>query len=165
MAYYNWQIRSGQRVKRNSAVLEQEAENLIYSMKKSQIEDTQREYGKSNLWYVNEIKKLGVPPITAQQSNVALNKIKAVGKALQEEAFKQSPVYEDTLAFYNAFMERKERLSLVRTSVNPLFGGKTYLARTMQKELEDMATQMMLKNPAFTRMYYGVFEGQLEAEE
>ena len=88
-----------------------------------------------------------------------------MGKTLHKEAFKESPVYEDTLAFYNAFMERKERLSTVRTSVNPSFGGKTYLARTMQKELEEMATQMMLNNPAFTRMYYGVFAGQLKVEE
>lgn len=165
MAYYNWQVRTGQREKKTSAELEQEAEALVYAMKKDQIENTQKEYGKSNLWFVNEVRKLGPPPIATQQTNVGENRIAAVGKALQSEAFKESPVYEDTLEFYNAFMERKDRLSTVRTSVNPSFGGKTYLARTMQKELDEMATQIMLRNPAFTRMYYGVFAGQLKVEE
>lgn len=165
MAYYNWQIRTQQREPKSPAELEQEAEALIYSMKKSQIEDTQKEYGKSNLWYVNEVKKLGTPPELVQTINVKENQIDAVGRALQEEAFKDSPIYEDTLAFYNAFVERRDRLSEVRTAISPSFSGKSFLAQKMQVELENMATQIMLRNPAFSRMYYGVFAGQLKVKE
>lgn len=165
MAYYNWQVRTGQREKKTSAELEQEAEALIYALKKDQIETNQREYGKTNLWYVNEVRKLGPEPISIQRSNVSENKIEAIGRALQEEGFKDSPVYEDTLNFYNQFVERRNTLSEVRTSLNPSFGGKSYLARRYQEELENLATQIMLRNPAFTRMYYGVFAGQLKVEE
>ena len=84
--------------------------------------------------------------------------------ALQEPAFKDSPVYKETVQFYNAFKERQDRLNVVKTSVTASFGGKAYLARKMQEELNNLASQLMLQNPAFTRMYYGVFNDQLKVE-
>lgn len=164
IAYYNWQVRTGTREKKTQAELQQEAEALVYAMRKSQISETQAEYGKSNLWYVNEIRKLGPEPIAVNRTGIGENRIAQIGKALQEPAFKDSPVYKETVQFYNAFKERQDRLNVVKTSVTASFGGKAYLARKMQEELNNLASQLMLQNPAFTRMYYGVFNDQLKVE-
>ena len=36
------------------------------------------------------------------------------------------------------------------------------LATVMRNELLTLAQKLMLENPSFSRMYYGVFAGQLE---
>jgi hypothetical protein len=164
IAYYNWQIRTGTREKKTQAELSQEAESLVYAMRKSQISEIQAEYGKSNLWYVNEVRALGPEPIAINRTGVGENRIAEIGKALQEPAFQESPVYKETAQFYEAFKERQDRLNLVKTSVTASFGGKSYLARKLQEELDNLANQLMLQNPAFTRMYYGVFNQQLKVE-
>jgi len=164
IAYYNWQVRTGTREKKTQAELSQEAEALVYAMRKSQISETQAEYGKSNLWYVNQVRALGPEPIAVNRTGVGENRLAEIGKALQEPAFQESPVYKETAQFYEAFKERQDRLNVVKTSVTASFGGKSYLARKMQEELDNLANQLMLQNPAFSRMYYGVFAGQLKVE-
>ena len=142
--------------------MEADARYIVYEMAKSQISEEQAAYGRPNYWYVQKVAELGTPPVSSISTNVAENKIDSVGKALNEPAFQDSSIYEDTKMFYDAFKERQDRLNFVRTSNSAGMTSNTFLANTFQEELEDLANQIINRNPAFSRMYYGVFAGQLK---
>jgi hypothetical protein len=162
IAYYNWQKRTSRREIKSQQEMEADARYIVYEMAKSQISEEQATYGRPNYWYVQKLAELGTPPASSISTNVAENKIDSVGKALKEPAFQDSSIYEDTQIFYDAFKERQDRLNFVRTSNSAGMTSNTFLANTFQEELEDLANQIINRNPAFSRMYYGVFAGQLK---
>jgi hypothetical protein len=169
-AYYNWQKATGRRRTLRPEELEQYAENIVYSMAKSQISEEQADMGYSDVWYTQEIIKLndqfgGSAPVMSVDIGSAEDKIANVGKALQDPAFQESPIYKETAQFYAAYDEFKKFLQEVRTSATPAMGGGNWYARERSKQLEILATQLMVNNPAFARMYYGVFASKLKVEE
>ena len=95
----------------------------------------------------------------------AEDKIKNVGKALKDPAFQESPIYKETAQFYAAYEELNKFLQEVGTTATPQMGGGNWYAREKSKELDILATQLMVNNPAFARMYYGVFASKLKVEE
>ena len=163
IAYYNWQKRTARREPKSQQEMEADARYIAYEMAVSQISEEQATYGRPNYWYVQKVGELGTPPVSVIMTNVAENKIASVGKALDEAAFQDSMIYEDTKIFYDAFMERQKKLNFVKTSNSASFkSNNSYLTDTFQGELEDLASQIINRNPAFSRMYYGVFAGQLK---
>jgi hypothetical protein len=72
-------------------------------------------------------------------------------------AFLQSPVYKETKEFYEAYKQVEEYLQEVRTTADPKIGSGFWYAKEEAKKLDNLATQLMIQNPAFSRMYYGVF--------
>jgi hypothetical protein len=168
-AYYNWQKVTGRRRILSTEELAAQAENVVYQMAKSQISAQQAAFGYSDYWYSQKIIDLnnqfgGSPPVLDTKIGGAQEKIANVGKALQDPAFKESPVYPETKAFYDAYMSEYKFLQEMRTSASPSLGGKTGYGADVARSLDKYATQLMVHNPAFSRMYYGVFAGQLKVE-
>jgi hypothetical protein len=87
----------------------------------------------------------------------AQDKLASIEKALQEPAFQQSPVYKETKQFFDAYKQVEQYLQEVRTTAEPKIGGGFWYAQEEAKKLDNFATQLMIQNPAFSRMYYGVF--------
>lgn len=169
-AYYNWQKATGRRRNLRPEELEQYAENIVYSMAKSQISEEQAAMGYSDVWYTDEIIKLndrfgGSAPVMSTDIGSAEDKIANVGKALQDPAFQESPIYKETAQFYAAYKEFEKFLQEVRSSATPAMGGGNWYAKEKSKELDTLATQLMINNSAFARMYYGVFASKLKVEE
>ena len=169
-AYYNWQKATGRRRNLRPEELEQYAENIVYSMAKSQISEEQAAMGYSDVWYTSELIKLndqfgGSAPVMSVDIGSAEDKIANVGKALQDPAFQESPIYKETAQFYAEYDKFNKFLQEVRTSATPAMGGGNWYAREKSKELDTLATQLMINNPAFARMYYGVFASKLKVEE
>jgi hypothetical protein len=169
-AYYNWQKATGRRRNLRPEELEQYAENIVYSMAKSQISEEQAAMGYSDVWYTDEIIKLndrfgGSAPVMSVDIGSAEEKIANVGKALEDPAFQESPIYNETVQFYAAYKDLERYLQEVRTTATPGIGGGFWLAKEEAKKLDNLATQLMINNPAFARMYYGVFASKLKVEE
>jgi hypothetical protein len=169
-AYYNWQKATGRRRNLRPEELEQYAENIVYQMAKSQISEEQAAMGYSDVWYTDEIIKLndrfgGNAPVMSVDIGSAEEKIANVGKALQDPAFQESPIYNETVQFYAAYRDLEKYLQEVRTTATPQMGAGFWLAKEEAKKLDNLATQLMINNPAFARMYYGVFASKLKVEE
>lgn len=168
-AYYNWQKSSGRRRALKPEELEEQAQNLVYQMAKSQISEEQADNGYSDVWYTEQMINLnnrfeGVPVVSTRIGQ-AEAKAALVGKALEDPAFRQSPIYKETKEFYEAYMNAKEYLQEVRTTAQPDMSSKFWYTQEISKELQAKAMQLMMKNPAFSRMYYGVFSGLIETKE
>lgn len=164
--YYNWQRRSGVRQALTADQFEREAENMIYAMRKDQIAQEQIANGYTQFWYVDQIAKLdkefgGRPPEQVTTAT-AYEKIDRVGKALQDRAFEDSPVYEQVVKFYPMFTEFQAELNRLKVSNYASLTSKGGYATLLRDNLVALAEQLMTENPSFRRMYYGVFAGQLE---
>ena len=169
-AYYNWQKATGRRRILRPEELEQYAENTVYQMAKSQISEEQASMGYDDVWYTGEVIRLneqfgGNAPVMSVDIGSADEKIANIGKALKEEAFKDSPIYKETAQFYAAYKNVEEYLREVRTTATPGIGSGFWGAQWEAQKLETLATQLMINNPAFARMYYGVFASKLKVEE
>ncbi len=169
-AYYNWQKATGRRRNLRPEELEQYAENIVYQMAKSQISEEQAAMGYSDVWYTGEVIKLndqfgGSAPVMSVDIGSAEEKIANIGKALEEKAFQDSPIYKETVQFYAAYKDLEKYLQETRTTATPEMGGGFWLAQEEAKKLDNLATQLMVNNPAFARMYYGVFASKLKVEE
>ena len=166
-AYYNWQKVTGRRRQLSMEELAAQAENVVYQMAKSQISAQQAEFGYSDVWYTDQIIELnnkfdGSAPALDTKIGGAQEKISTVGKALQDPAFRESPVYKETKEFYDAYMEEIKFLQQARTTATPNLSSKFWYTQEVAKKLDALATKLMIQNPAFSRMYYGVFAGQIK---
>jgi len=169
-AYYNWQKATGRRRNLRPEELEQYAENIVYQMAKSQISEEQAAMGYSDVWYTDELIKLndrfgGSAPVMSVDIGSAEEKIANIGRALDDPAFQESPIYKETAQFYAAYKDLEKYLQEVRTTATPQMGAGFWLAQEESKKLDNLATQLMINNPAFARMYYGVFASKLKVEE
>lgn len=164
--YYNWQKNTGARTALSTNALATEAEGMVYAMLKSKIAEDQIAGKFPNYWYVQKIaeldKKFGAKPPETITTGTAAEKIARIGLALQDPAFKQSPVYEATAEFYNKYAEFQTTLNKAKVSNYAELTGKGGYATMMRNDLIATAERLMADNPAFTRMYYGVFAGQLK---
>ena len=106
----------------------------------------------------------GIPTVSVRIGQ-AEAKAELVGKALQDPAFKDSPIYEETKTFYEAYTKAKEYLQEVRTTAQPDLSSTFWYTQEISRELQGLALQLMMKNPAFSRMYYGVFSGLIETKD
>jgi len=164
--YYNWQRKTGARQPLTTKELANSAEELIYSMEKSQIAEQQIAYGYSDIWYTEQIAKLdkrfGAKPPSTITSGTADEKIARVGLALSDPAFQESPIYAETVQFYNQYVKFQDMLNQAKVSNYADLGGKGGYATLMRDELLALADNLMMSNPAFSRMYYGVFASKLK---
>lgn len=165
--YYNWQKRSGARRNLSTTELANEAEGLIYTMIKGQIAEEQIANRYPDFWYRQKIAELdkefgGSPPPDTVVTQTANEKIARIGLALQDPAFKQSPIYEEVAAFYPQYMEFQNLLNKLNGANYAQIKGKSGIAPMLRDKLVSLAENLMTDNPAFSRMYYGVFAGQLE---
>ena len=169
-AYYNWQKATGRRRQLTSAELEAQATNLVYQMAKSQISEEQVETGRDDYWYRDQIIALnqkfgGSAPALDVKIGSSQAKIAKVGQAIQDDAFQDSPIYEETKQFYDAYINEYKYLQEVRVSAEPSLSSNNWVIRESVDRLNILANQLMLANPAFSRMYYGVFAGELKVSE
>jgi hypothetical protein len=164
--YYNWQKRSGARRNLSTTEMANEAEGLIYAMVKGQIAEEQAANGYPDFWYRQKIaeldKEFGGPPPDMVLTNTAQEKIFRIGSALQDPAFKESPVYQQISIFYPQYLEFQTLLNKLNGANYAEIKGKSGMAPLLRDKLVTLAESLMLENPAFSRMYYGVFAGQLE---
>jgi hypothetical protein len=164
--YYNWQKKSGVRRPLSADELEREAEGMIYAMRKDQIAEDQIAGGYTQFWYVDQIAQLdaefgGKPPETIRTST-AFEKVDRIGKALQDSAFAESPVYSQISEFYPMFVEFQKLLNDLKVSNYASIKAKGGYATILRDNLVAKAEMLMTENPSFRRMYYGVFASQLE---
>ena len=164
--YYNWQKKTGVRRPLSADELEREAEGMIYAMRKDQIAEDQIAGGYTQFWYVDQVAQLdaeygGKPPETIT-TTTAYEKIDRVGKALQDPAFAESPIYPQISEFYPMFVEYQKELARIKVSNYPSLKSKGGYAGILRENLVAMAETLMLENPSFRRIYYGVFASQLE---
>jgi hypothetical protein len=164
--YYNWQKKSGVRRPLSADELEREAEGMIYAMRKDQIAEDQIANGYTQFWYTDQIAQLdaefdGKPPETITTST-APEKIDRIGKALQDPAFAESPIYTQISEFYPMFVEFRNELNRLKISNYASLKSKGGYATILRDNLVAKAEILMAENPSFRRMYYGVFASQLE---
>jgi hypothetical protein len=169
-AYYNWQKATGRRRNLRPEELEQYAENVVYQMAKSQISEQQADLGYSDIWYTEQIMALnnqfgGSAPVMSVDIGSAREKVANVEKALAEPAFQKSPIYNETKQFFDAYKSVEKYLQEVRTTATPNIGSGFWYAKEQAGRLNNLATQLIVQNPAFARMYYGVFASLLKVEE
>lgn len=167
LKYYNWQKSSGARRALSTNELANEAESRVYTMMKSKIADDQIAGGYGDIWYTEQITKLdktfgGSKPASTITTGAVNEKIASVKNALEDPAFKQSPVYKETAQFYSKYSEFQDILNKAKVSNYAELTSKGGLATLMRNELRSLAEELMLQNQSFSRMYYGVFAGQLE---
>jgi len=167
LKYYNWQKSSGARRALSTNELANEAESRVYTMMKSQIANEQIASGYGDIWYTEQIAKLdktfgGSKPASTITTGAVLEKIASVKNALEDPAFKQSPVYKETSEFYSKYSDFQDILNKAKVSNYAELTSKGGLATLMRNELRSLAEELMLRNQSFSRMYYGVFAGQLE---
>lgn len=164
LKYYNWQKKSGSRRALSTQEIAQESEGMVYSMLKSQIAENQIAGGYTDYWYNEQIalldKQFGARPSDTIVTGVNDQKVANIGLALQDPAFQKSPVYKETAEFYARFDELRKVLNMQKASnyAELSAGG---IATLMRNELVTLGETLMLQNPEFSRMYYGVFAGIL----
>jgi hypothetical protein len=139
-------------------------------MAKSQISEQQADLGYSDVWYTEQLIELnkqfgGSAPVMSIDIGSAREKVANVEKALAEPAFQKSPIYNETKQFFDAYKSVEKYLQEVRTSATPNIGTGFWYAKEQANNLNNLATQLIIQNPAFARMYYGVFASLLKVEE
>ena len=164
--YYNWQKKTGVRRPLTADELEREAEGMIYSMRKDQITEDMIAGNYTRYWYQTQVFELdaeygGKPPQTITTAT-AYEKIDRVGKALQDPAFAESPIYTQINEFYPMYMEYQKELDRLKISNYAQLSSKGGYATILRDNLVAKAEMLMAENPSFRRMYYGVFASQLE---
>jgi hypothetical protein len=133
---------------------------------KSQISEEQITNNYPNFWYVDQIAKLdkqfGARPPEAVTTATAGEKIARIGQALADPAFKTSPIYKEISEFYPKYLEFQTLLNKLKVSNYAELSAKGGFPTLLRNDLVATAEKLMVNNPAFSRMYYGVFAGQLE---
>lgn len=167
LKYYNWQKTTGARRSLSATELSNEAESMVYSMLKDQIAEQQIANRYPDFWYKEQIDKLnkefgGSRPPDTVTTGTAQERIARIGEALQDPAFTQSSVYNQVSTFYPKYQEFQTLLNKAKVSNYAELTAKGGLATLMRNELVSLAEELMLENPSFSRMYYGVFAGQLK---
>ena len=164
--YYNWQKKTGARRVLSTKEISDEAEGLIYSMLKSQIAEEQLANYYPDFWYRQKVAQLdkdfGGPPPDTITTNTPQEKIARIGLALQDPAFQRSTVYTQAATFYTQYQEFQELLNYLKGANYAEIKSKSSMAPMLRDKLVSLAETLMSENPAFARMYYGVFAGQLE---
>ena len=165
--YYNWQKKTGSRRALSTAEISAEAEGLVYSMLKSQIAEKQIAGRYTNIWYNEQIAVLnkefgGAKPADAIVTGVSDEKVATIERALEDDAFRASPVYDQISTFYPKFRQFKDLLNEIKVSNYAELSSKGGVATLMRNELVALGEQLMTDNPEFSRMYYGVFAGILK---
>jgi hypothetical protein len=169
-AYYSWQKATGRREALSREELAGAAEELVYKMAKSQISDMQATGGYSDVWYAQEINALnqrfgGAAPASLVTVGTDQERIANVAKALADDRFQDSPIYDETLQFYRAYSEAVELLKTARVTADPDLGSSHWYATSLRTNLEALGNQLVLQNPAFAPMYYRVFAGTMKAKD
>ena len=166
MSYYQWQLATSRREKLSREELEAAAEDLVYNMELSQISEEQAANGYSDIWRTKQVVELnklyvGKPAstiITGRQEKRAT----AIGEALKDPAFKDSPIFAEASEFYDSYLEKITTLQNDRNTPTPDLGSSFWLNTKYREELERLGTDLMMRNPAFSRMYYSVFANLLK---
>jgi hypothetical protein len=167
LKYYSWQKKAGSRRPLSTAEISAEAEGLVYSMLKSQVAEKQIAGRYTDIWYNEQIAVLnkefgGAKPADSIVTGVSDEKVATIERALQDDAFKASPVYDQISTFYPKFSEFKDLLNKIKVSNYAELSSKGGVATLMRNELVALGEQLMTDNPEFSRMYYGVFAGILK---
>lgn len=166
-AYYNWQTATGLREKLSPRELADAATELVYNMELSQISQQMSDNAYSDVWYAQRVVELnnrygGSKPVTSTTSGVQQNRVQLIGKALEAESFKTSPVYTEAKQFYDAFSAARQHLQEAKLTPEPDFGGKGYLQTMYRQQLTQLGQQLINQNPQFANMYYLVFANLLK---
>jgi hypothetical protein len=166
-SYYNWQIATGRREKLNPEELATAAEDLIYNMELSKISDDLSTYNYSQQWYSQKVVELnkrygGSRPSSTVTTGRQQERAATIGKALQEDAFSKSPVYDEATEFYNAYQNAIVHLQDTRLTPEPDLGSSYWLNSKYRNELQTLGFQLMDRNPQFANMYYLVFANLLK---
>lgn len=166
IAYYNWQKRTGLRIALTKEQLSSEAERLVYDMLLSRIAEQQVANQYPQWWYNEQVNQLNsqfgaVPPETILSGGPA-EKIARVGEALNDPAFQQSPIYNETKEFYDKYSEYQRYINEVRGTTQAKFTSKKAYTSLLRTELVQLGERLMQQKPEFARMYYGVFSSQLK---
>ena len=169
-AYYTWQKASGRREPLSKEEISAAAEEIIYKMAKSQISDMQATGGYSDVWYAGEIYQLnqrfgGAAPASSVNVGTDNERIANVAKALQDERFQMSTIYDETRQFYTAYAEAINLLRAARVTATPDLGSSHWYASNLRASLEELGNSLMMNNPAFAPMYYRVFAGTMKAKD
>lgn len=169
MSYYNWQVATSRREKLSPEELESAATELVYNMELSEISNEQATQGYSDIWYKDQVVALnqkygGTKPPSTVVTGRQEARAGAIGRALEVDAFKSSPIYKETKQFYSAYQERIKILQDNRLTVQPDLGSSFWLNTKYREELQTLGTQLMQQNPAFSRMYYSVFANLLKKQ-
>jgi hypothetical protein len=167
LKYYNWQKKTGSRRPLSTAEISAEAEGLVYAMLKSQIAEKQIAGRYTDQWYNEQIAVLnkgfgGAKPADSIVTGVNDEKIATVERALEDDAFRASPVYDQISTFFPKFREFKDLLNKIKVSNYAELSSKGGVPTLMRNELVALGEQLMTDNPEFSRMYYGVFAGILK---
>ena len=166
LKYYNWQKKSGARRALSTGEIAQEAEGMVYSMLKSQIAEQQIAGRYTDFWYNEQLaildKQFGARPSDTLITGINDQKVANIGLALQDPAFQKSPVYKETSEFYARFEELKRVLNDFKVSNYAELSSKGGVPTLMRNELVSLGEKLMLENPEFSRMYFGVFAGILK---
>ena len=168
MSYYNWQVASSRREKLSPEELQSAAEDLVYNMELSTITEEQATMGYSDIWYTDKVialnRRYGGKPVSnvlvGRQEQRAAN----IGKALKNDAFKASPIYNETKQFWDAYNQRIKLLQRDRLTSQPDMGSSFWMNTQFREELQTLGNELMLQNPAFSRMYYSVFANLLKKQ-
>jgi hypothetical protein len=165
--YYNWQVKTGARRKLSTAEIMQESEGMVYAMLKSQIAEKQIAGGYTGDWYVEQIAVLdkqfgGARPVDTLVTGISDARIATLEKALQDPIMQSSPVYKQISEFYPVFKKYKDLLNNIKVSNYAELSSKGGLPTLMRDELVALGEKLMIENPDFIRMYYGVFAGILK---
>lgn len=166
-SYYTWQVATGRREKLSPEELSAAAEDLVYNMELSKISEDMNTYNYNPVWYSEQVIALnkrygGARPSSTVTTGRQQERAAAIGKALQEEAFKTSPVYEEVSEFYTAYNNAIQHLQDVRLTPEPDLGSSYWLNTKYRNELQTLGFQLMDRNPQFANMYYLVFANLLK---
>ncbi len=169
MSYYNWQVATSRREKLSSEELQSAATELVYNMELSEISNEQATQGYSDIWYKDQVIALnqkygGTKPPSSVITGRQEARASAIGRALEIDAFKSSPIYNETREFYTAYQDRIKILQDNRLTVQPDLGSSFWLNTKYREELQQLGNQLMQQNPAFSRMYYSVFSNLLKKQ-
>jgi hypothetical protein len=167
LKYYNWQKKTGSRRPLSTAEISAEAEGLVYSMLKSQIAEKQIAGRYTDQWYNEQIAVLnkgfgGAKPADSIVTGISDEKVATIERALEDDAFRASPVYDQISTFYPRFRQFKDLLNQIKVSNYAELSSKGGVPTLMRNELVALGEQLMTDNPEFSRMYYGVFAGILK---
>jgi hypothetical protein len=167
LKYYSWQKKTGSRRPLSTAEISAEAEGLVYAMLKSQIAEKQIAGRYTDQWYNEQIAVLnkgfgGAKPADAIVTGISDEKVATIERALEDDAFKASPVYDQISTFYPRFKQFKDLLNQIKVSNYAELSSKGGVPTLMRNELVALGEQLMTDNPEFSRMYYGVFAGILK---
>jgi hypothetical protein len=169
LKYYNWQRKVGSRRKLSTSEIQEEAEGMVYAMLKSQIAEKQISGMYTDFWYNEQLavldKQFGARPPDTIVTGVNDQKIANIERALQEPAFQKSSVYKQTSEFFTRFNELKKYLNSLKVTNYAELSSKGGVPYLMRNELVALGEKLMIENPEFSRMYYGVFAGILREAE